>query len=578
MMAGMRPRDWGVLAAALAALTLSALLAVAAGGGAAIASPQQLPGKPNIVVVMTDDQTVESMRVMANVNTLLAREGTTFENNFASFPLCCPSRTTFITGQYGHNHTIMGNAAPTGGYDKLAPTHANSLPAWLQQAGYHTVHLGKYLNGYGRTNPTAVPAGWSEWYGSTDPSTYQFYNYRLNENGRLAVYGTGAANYQADVYNRKAVDLIRRLAIGPKPFFLSVAFLAPHSGGPRDSDDPANLATPSPAPRHRNAFANQPLPAPPSLNEADVSDKPAAIRSRPVLGTARLNALREGYQQRLESLLAVDEAVRDILSALAATNVLSRTYVIFTADNGFFHGEHRIPSGKVLVYEPSVRVPLIIRGPGIPRGVTRANLAANVDLAPTILDVAGGRAARRLDGVSLLRFASDRLRRSGRDILLETTTYSAIRTPRHVFVQHSTGEQELYDLATDPHQLTSLHADARYAALKTELARRLTALRTCAGDACRRGPDLRLGVLYRRGRGGCARSNVRLRVGGSAASRISSVAFYRGTRAIKSDRRAPYTATVSRSRLGRRPTLVRALVTLNDSRSASLDRALRRCA
>ena len=575
-MAGMRPRTWGVLAAALAALTTSALLARIA-GGEAIAAPQQAPGKPNIVVVMTDDQTVESLRVMANVNTLLARQGTTFANNFASFPLCCPSRTTYITGQYGHNHTIMGNAAPTGGYDKLAPTHANTLPAWLQAAGYTTVHLGKYLNGYGRTNPTAVPPGWTEWYGSTDPSTYQFYNYRLNENGRLVVYGTGAANYQADVYNRKSVEIVRRLAAGPKPFFYSVAFLAPHSGGPRDSDDPANLGTPSPAPRHRNAFGNQPLPAPPSLNEADMSDKPAAMRNRPLLTTNRLNAVRESYQQRLESLLAVDEAVRDLIATLESARVLDRTYVIFTADNGFFHGEHRVPAGKVLVYEPSVRVPLIIRGPGIPRGVTRTNLTANVDLAPTILDIAGGRAARRMDGRTLLPFARDRLRRSGRDILLETTTYSAIRTPRHVFVQHSTGEQELYDLVVDPHQLTSFHADARYAGLKNELARRLTILRTCAGDVCRRGPDLRLSLRYRRGSRGCARSNVRLRVGGSASSRISSVVFYRGARAIKSDSRGPYTATVGRSRLGRGPTLLRAVVTLNDSRSVSLDRAVRRC-
>jgi N-acetylglucosamine-6-sulfatase len=580
MMAGMRPRAWGVLAAAFAALTLSALLAVAAGGGAraAVASPQQVAAKPNIVVVMTDDQTVESMRVMANVNTLLGRQGTTFANSFASFPLCCPSRTTFITGQYGHNHTIMGNAAPTGGYDKLAPTHSNSLPAWLQQAGYTTAHLGKYLNGYGRANAAAVPPGWTEWYGSIDPSTYQFYNYRLNENGRVVAYGTGVTNYQTDVYNRKAVELVRRLAAGPKPFFLSVAFLAPHSGGPRDADDPANLATPSPAPRHRNAMAGQPLPVPPSVNEADVSDKPVAIRNRPLLGPARLNAIREGYQQRLESLLAVDEAVRDIVSALQAAQVLTRTYVIFTADNGFFHGEHRVPSGKVLVYEPSVRVPLVIRGPEIPRGVTRTNLVANVDLAPTILEIAGARAARRLDGASLLRFARDRLRRSGRDILLETTTYSAIRTPRHVFVQHATGEQELYDLVADPHQLTSLHADGRHAALKNELARRLTTLRTCAGDACRKGPDLLLSLRYRSGGGPCVRSaRVRLRVGGSAASRISSVVFYRGTRAIKSDRRAPYTATIRRSRLGRRPTLLRALVTLKDGRSASLDRALRRC-
>jgi N-acetylglucosamine-6-sulfatase len=570
-MASMRPRAWGVLAAAIAALTFSALLA-AHGGSGAVAQ-----AKPNILVLMSDDQTVESVRVMANVNTLLARQGVTFTNSFASFPLCCPSRATYVTGQYGHNHTIMGNTAPNGGYNKLAPTHANTLPAWVQRAGYTTVHLGKYLNGYGTARPTEVPAGWSEWYGSTDPSTYRFYNYQLNENGRLQTYGTGAANYQADVYNRKAVEIVRRLAPGAKPFFLSVAFLAPHSGGPRDSDDPPNQATPSPAPRHRNAFANQALPAPPSLNEADVSDKPTAIRNRPLISAARLNAIRENYQQRLESLLAVDEAVRDILAALQATGELDRTLILFTADNGFFHGEHRVPAGKVLVYEPSVRVPLILRGPGVPRGAQRTNLVANIDLAATILDVADATPGRRQDGRSLLPFARDAGLRSGRDLLLETTGYTAIRTPRHVFVQHSTGEQELYDLATDPHQLTSLHADARYTALKNELSLRLTRLRVCAGDVCRRGPDLKLGVRYRRGTGGCARSSVKLRVGGSAASRIASVTFFRGGRAIKRDRRAPYSATVRRARLGLRPTRVRALVTLKDSRSASLDRALRRC-
>jgi N-acetylglucosamine-6-sulfatase len=577
MMAGMWPRAWGVLAAALAALTLSALLAVQSGSGA-LAQTTPTQAKPNVLVLMTDDQTVESLRVMANVNSLLVRQGVTFANSFASFPLCCPSRATFITGQYGHNHTIMGNAPPSGGYDKLAPTHANTLPAWLQRAGYRTVHLGKYLNGYGRARPLEVPAGWSEWYASTDPSTYRFYNYTLNENGQLVTYGAGSANYQTDVYSRKAVEIVRRLAPAPQPFFLSVAFLAPHSGGPRDPDDPGNQATPSPAPRHRNAFANQPLPVPPSLNEADVSDKPAAIRNRRLIPPARLNGIRENYQQRLESLLAVDEAVRDILSALEATGELERTLVIFTADNGFFHGEHRVPDGKVLVYEPSVRVPLIIRGPGLPRGVQRPNLAANVDLATTILDAAGGRADRRLDGRSLLPFARDPLVRSGRDVLLETPAYSAIRTPQHVFVQHSSGEQELYDLVADPHQLQNLAADPRFSALKSDLGARLTRLRTCAGDACRRSPDLRLRLRYRSGGAKCARTNVRVRVDGSSASRISSVLFYRGTQQIKRDTRAPYTVVVSRRKLGvRSPTPVRAVALLKDSRSMSLVRTLRRC-
>jgi N-acetylglucosamine-6-sulfatase len=575
-MAGMSPRAWGVLAAALAALLLSALLA-AQGGSSAAASPSLQP-KPNILVLMTDDQTVESMRVMANVRTLLARQGTTFTNNFVSFSLCCPSRSTFLTGQYAHNHTVMGNAPPAGGYDKLAPTHANTLPAWLQRAGYTTVHLGKYLNGYGSARPLEVPPGWSEWYGSTDPSTYRYFNYTLNENGKLVTYGTGAANYQTDVYGRKAVDLIKRLAPSPKPFFLWVAFLAPHSGGPRDPDDPANQATPSPAPRHRNALSTAPLPAPPSLNEADVSDKPAAIRNRRLIPTARLNGIHENYQQRLESLLAVDEAIRDIVNTLAGTGELGRTLIVFTSDNGFFHGEHRIPDGKVLVYEPSVRVPLILRGPGIPRDVERTNPSVNVDLARTILDAAGAAPGRRPDGLSLLPFARDARKRSGRDILLETPTYSAIHTPRYVFVQHSTGEQELYDLKTDPFQLTSLHADARYKALKDELAARLTRLKTCVGDACRLGPAVRLSVRYRRGRGGCVRAGrVRLTVVGAETRRVRSVAFYRGASSVKRDLKAPFAAAVQRRRLGKRPTLLRALVELDDARAVTLDRSLRRC-
>jgi N-acetylglucosamine-6-sulfatase len=560
-------------------LALSATLVSSSVSGEAAASPsrlQQVQTRPNVLVLMTDDQTVESLRVMSNVNSLIAARGTSFTNSFASFPLCCPSRATYVTGQYGHNHTIMGNAAPTGGYDKLAPTHSNTLPAWLRQAGYQTIHVGKYLNGYGRARPLEVPAGWSEWYGSTDPSTYRFYNYTLNENGRLVTYGTGAANYQTDVYARKAVDIIRRHAPSAQPLFLSVAFLAPHSGGPRDADDPANQATPSPAPRHRNRFASEALPTPPSFNEADVSDKPAAIRNLTPIPPARINGITENYRQRLESLLSVDEAIRDILAALQAAGELDRTLIVFTSDNGFFHGEHRVRDGKVRVYEPSIRVPLLLRGPGVPAGVRRPNLVVNADLAATILDAANARAGRRQDGRSLLPFARDGLLRSGRDILLETTGYSAIRTPRYVFVQHGTGEQELYDLVRDPHQLQSLHADAGSTALKNDLARRLARLRTCAGDACRRGADLRLTARYRRGRAGCVRSRVRLRVTGSAASRIAGVSFYRGRTRIKTDSRAPYTASVSARRLRTR-TLVRALVTLRDSRSQSLDRALRRC-
>jgi N-acetylglucosamine-6-sulfatase len=443
--------------------------------------------RPNVVVVMSDDQTVESLRVMTNVDQLLARQGATFVNNFVSYSLCCPSRSTFLSGQYAHNHGVMGNAPPQGGYEKWRPTEGNSLPVWLQQSGYRTVHIGKYLNGYGRQDPTHVPSGWSEWYGSVDPSTYQYYNYTLNENGRLVKYGASAADYQADVYTAKAVDAVKRLS--PQgPFFLSVAYLAPHAGGPRESDDPPNLGTPHPAPRHRNRFASEPLPMPPSFNEADVSDKPAAVRRRPLLTPQRINAVTENYRQRLESVLAVDEGVAAIVRALQASGELANTLFVYTSDNGFFHGEHRIPNGKVQLYEPSVRVPLVLRGPGVPRGVRLTQQSINVDLAATIVDAANARAGRTLDGLSLLPVLRHRTRSLGRDVLLETPGYSAIHTPRYVYAEYATSERELYDLRNDPDELVSQHDNPAYAQVRSDLAQRLLRLRTCKGAACRRRP------------------------------------------------------------------------------------------
>jgi len=521
--------------------------------------------RPNIVVVMSDDQTVESMRVMANVNALLAEQGTTFADNYVSFPLCCPSRTSFITGQYGHNHTVMGNAPPQGGYEKLAPTHANTLPAWLKLAGYRTVHIGKYLNGYGRQRPTEVPPGWDEWFGSVDPSTYRFYDYTLNENGRLVRYGSTTADYQADIYTVKAVDAVKRLAARAEPFFLSVAYLAPHSGGPRESDDPANLATPVPAPRHRNRFATEPMPRTPAFNEADVSDKPLAVRRRPLLGARRVNGVTEMYRQRLESLLAVDEGVAAIVRALQDSGELNRTLIVYTSDNGFFHGEHRIPSGKVQHYEPSARVPLVMRGPGVPRGVRVTQPSVNVDLAPTFVDAANAKVGRATDGISLLALLADRTRFVGRDVLLETPTYAAIHTPRYVYAEHNTGERELYDLASDPYELASLHENPAYAQVRSDLARRLLALRACKAADCRRGPTL--SVTSR-----CAGGRHRVALAGGDARLVTRVDWiYRG-RAAGADGKRPFQATLVGA-----AGVVRANATLDDGRRASIDRRLAAC-
>jgi N-acetylglucosamine-6-sulfatase len=538
----------------LMAVLAAGIVAVAALNGSA-GQAQTPPGfRPNVVMIMTDDQTVESMRVMPNVKTLLADQGVTFDNSFVSYSLCCPSRATYLTGQYAHNHGVMGNAAPNGGYYKLDST--NTLPVWLQRAGYQTMHIGKYLNGYGTRNATEVPPGWGLWYGSVDPTTYRFYNYTLNENGRTVNYGTGAGNYQTDVYAQKAVNLIAGQAADPRPFFLSVAFLAPHAGAPRDPDDPTGLGTPSPAPRHRNVFRTQALPIPPSFNEADVSDKPAGVRNRPLLTPGRINGIREMYQQRLESLLAVDEAVARIVNQLSAIGKLDQTYIIFTSDNGFFHGEHRVPQGKVLLYEPSIRVPLIIRGPNIPAGQHRSQFVENIDLAPTI--VAATRA------------------HSGRDLLLETPTYSAIRTPNWVYAEHVTGERELYNLARDRDQLNSLHNDLGLASVKANLAMRLARLRGCSGATCRRGPQLALRSRTQRGRS-CRRSRVLFRVGGPSGGRISTTAFYIDGHLLKRDRRRPFTVTVPKRFAKPNGSLFEALVTLTDSRRVTLGRTIRGC-
>jgi N-acetylglucosamine-6-sulfatase len=541
----------------------------------------QQRAKPNVLVIMTDDQTVESLRVMGNVKTLLADQGTSFDSSFASFSLCCPSRATFLTGQYAHNHGVMGNAPPEGGYAKL--DSSNTLPVWLQRAGYHTVHIGKYLNGYPGSNRTHVPAGWTEWYGSIDPSTYQFYRYTLNENGRLVTYGSDPASYQADVYSRKAVDTVRRLAPASTPFFLSVAFLAPHSGGPRESDDPRNFATPVPAPRHRNRFAAEPFPQSASFNEADVSDKPLGIRNRPTLNAQAIASITENYRQRLESLLAVDEAVAAIVAALRETGELEQTLIVFTADNGFFHGEHRVPSGKVLLYEPSIRVPLILRGPGVPRGERVSELVANIDVAPTIVAAAGASPVRTMDGRSLLPLAQDPGRRTGRDILIERgpggnnqQIFTALRTPRYLYAEYSNGDRELYDLVRDPDQLTSLHADPAHQTLRTALAGRLAQLRSCAGAACRAAPQLRTALGYQYRRSQCGRSRVRAIVDGPDSGSVQRVEFFlRGVRVAR-DRSAPFRVVFAARRF-RSARVLRARAVLNDGRVMTIDRAVRRC-
>jgi arylsulfatase A-like enzyme len=313
--------------------------------------------------------------------------------------------------------------------------------------------------------------------------------------------------YQTDVWSRMAQDLIQRRAGSTQPFFLWLTPHVPHAGGPPDPDDPQGLgggprggrnATTRPPARYRNHFANLQLPTPPSFNEADVSDKPTAIRNLPPLTTQQIAGIREAYQQALEADLGVDDMVAAVVDRLKTAGELENTLIIFTSDNGFFYGEHRVARGKVLLYEPSIRVPLVVRGPGIPKGLHLKQMAANVDLAPTIVEAAGAKAGLTMDGRSLLTLFRNPKAAWRTGLVIERgppenakrqnvgrqQVFAALRTPQYLYARYDDGEQELYDLARDPYELQSRHTDPMYAQIRTALAARLAALRNCAGAAC----------------------------------------------------------------------------------------------
>lgn len=467
-------------------------------------APAQGP-RPNVVVIMTDDQTVDDMAAMPATRHELGRHGVRFANSTVSYPVCCPSRATFLTGRYAHNHGVMGLYLPTGGYGRF--NDHDALPVWLQRAGYRTTHIGKYMNGYGSDRPAIVPPGWTEWYGAVDPTTYRMWDYTLNENGRLVHYGDDPRSYQADVYNRMAVDAIRRGSASGQPFFLSVAFLAPHYEDAGVRGRTGMIVRP--APRHSGRFATLPLPRPPGFNERDRSDKPRFMRRFEPFDAAAIARITAMFRERRESLLAVDEAVDAIVRELAAQGTLSNTYLIFTSDNGYLIGEHAVPTGKMLPYDPSARVPLLIRGPGIPARRTSHEPVSNIDLAPTILRMTGASAAggAPIDGRSLLKFSKRPRLRSERLVLHETgglramslqpeedtgaiplrtvRTYRAVRNDRWLYVVYRSGERELYDLERDPFQLRSRHRDRRYRATRRALHVELDRLSTCRGRACR---------------------------------------------------------------------------------------------
>ena len=491
-------------------------------------------GQPNVIVITVDDMREDELAYMPRTRALLADQGVTFENSFSPYPLCCPARSSFLTGQYTHNHQVWSHEEPWG---FKALKDKETLPVWLQARGYDTVFLGKYLNGYGAQpapdgsapdSKTYIPPGWTDWRGAIDGGlgadhpkdggTYRFFNTTLNDNGEFYLE---PGRYQSEVFGDLTTGIVADNAGDDRPFFLWANYVAPHHGNPGEPDDPkpitrddgkkTNYVTTARPARVKGMFDSVITRAPGADGEADVSDKPFFIRDLPPLNQAELDGLVEVTRQRAEAVAVVDEQIGKTVAALEASGELDKTLILFTSDNGYFLGEHRIRQGKVLPYEPSLAVPLLARGPGIPAGQVRTDPYTSIDFAPTILQAAGARPhGKPLDGVSLLDVARHGDRGWHRPVLTETGPRGVvedldesgpslepedpgpnalrfsqgIRTSRYLYVEHASDEVELYDMSVDPGQLTNVAGRPPYAADQEKLAKVLDRMRSCTGPAC----------------------------------------------------------------------------------------------
>jgi N-acetylglucosamine-6-sulfatase len=441
------PGSWRARALlAVPFLLLIATVLIPAGGLTAEAG-ERAATPPNIVLILTDDQRWDSLRYMPHVRADLMSRGMTFANAFVSNPLCCPSRSTILTGNYSHTTGVYTNVLPSGGWAAFhdGGAEASTIATWLHDAGYHTSLLGKYLNHYGPNN-TFVPPGWDHWAAFEEESPY--YDYTLNVDGSFVSYGQRAADYSTDVLADYAVQDIEQVP-ADQPLFLYLAPSAPH--GPATAA-PRDLGTVS-----AGGFVNH---LPPSFNERDMRDKPGYLRRLPLVGTDKES---RRFVKTVETLGAVDDAIHEVVGALRSTGRLDNTLIAFASDNGIGFGEHRW-TYKLVPYEESIRIPLVMRWDAVVSpGVLDRHLVANVDFAPTFSEAAGvvPPAVEGRSLVPLLRGEDPRWRGL---FLLEhlwysrgdrpnPPTYCGVRNRNRLFVHYASGFEEYYNLRLDPYEL-----------------------------------------------------------------------------------------------------------------------------
>ncbi|KAJ1684617.1 hypothetical protein LUZ63_020372 [Rhynchospora breviuscula] len=501
----------------------------AAGGPGAGAPARRAAPRPNVMVVMLDDMRFDELRFLPRTRAFVQDRGLTFTNGYSPYPLCCPARSSFLLGEYAHNHGVLYHEAP---YGFGAIDDHRTIATSLSRAGYRTAMVGKYLNRYGlqpskvtgRSSYTYVPNGWTDWmagldgkpqnHGAYPGSTYDYFHLNQNINGRPTSF---PGRYSSDVIADEAAGLVGEYAAArpAKPWFMWLTPVAPHHGGPVEPDDPPtyvgprgrtqDFVTPARPDWVKGRFDRQ---VPRGLGEpahgaaeADLSDKPRLYRRQPEAGPVEKRELRDTERQRAEALYAWDRAFGRVIDRLRSTRQLGRTVVVFTSDNGYYNGEHRQRLGKIKPHEPVIRVPLLVAGPGIPHGV-RHTPVTTFDLTATVLDLAGARrpTSRPMDGESKLDVlhGPDRgwtypmlteglltgIRRQGHGFTGGLNEVG-IDTGRYKYVRYATGEKELYDLRTDPLELTSRIGDPAYADVQGDLDRMWREYKDCVGAACR---------------------------------------------------------------------------------------------
>jgi arylsulfatase A-like enzyme len=454
----------------LSGLVLGLLVVTLTSADRSVAAKMSDP--PNIILILTDDQRWDTLAYMPIVSSELVANGTYFPNAYVTTPLCCPSRASILTGQYASNHGVLLNGGPDGGQNlnerRTIATHLQS------EAGYRTGFVGKYLNNYTNIGSRPyIPPGWDEWIAFKQRSLIHalYYDYVLNENGKLVLYGNDPADYSADVLTKKAVDFIRDES--DKPFFLFLAYYASH-------------APFLPAPRHEGLLEGIEFGRPPNFLEPESEEKPAWYGDRPRVDPERLDRDR---QRSLESLLAVDEGIATIIEELRRLDKVDNTVIFFMSDNGMNWGEHGL-RGKNCPYEECVRVPLVVWYPAQTSGQAVREMALNIDIAPTIAELAGVPNSDTLewDGLNLadlILFGQDP-GFSRDEFLVEHWVWPAnstgalipdfvsLHTAKWSYVVYtSTGERELYNLVNDPYELDNLVFDPEYGDVAAKMESRL---------------------------------------------------------------------------------------------------------